>query len=404
MKSFKAKEFFSREDARKYSPFIGDDNKLVYWVKPSYEPDSGKRIKGSFFRHYPQKEFDYRKTNKEISIKKISDNKHKKTQELLMNILNKNIGNSLEWHYKDTRLSDFDIYGDLLQYVEIIEKEYRLEIKPLNFDNEKPYIIDIILLGPIIEKSRVILGAIEIENTHEAEFLKVLICKSLGFPLMTIDITEYTENEINEKLCMELLLETTNKNVKSRRRNYIYLHNLLLPIYIKKDNYFDFDSGHQYIIFMRNDDDIDLFKKYIKRLKEKLGLTENNVLFSQQKINNDVTSSKTMQENDIKLLTDNLFEYTTNRYIRLIMDRPENNKSIFLFHLVLCRLLAINFDCIVAYKNRKRGAYNDNEEKPIWVMKKFNRNTMNFETKRYCPKQLSEPIFKIIEEVNKYTK
>jgi len=248
------------------------------------------------------------------------------------------------------------------------------------------------------------LGAIEIENTHEAEFLKVLVCKSLGFPLMTIDITEYMENEINEKLCMELLLETTSNNAKSRRRNYIYLHNLLLPIYIEKGNYFQFSDGHQYIIFMKNDNDIDLLKKYIKILKEKLELTENNVLFSQQKINNEIISSKTMLENDLKLLTENLSEYMTNRYIRLIMDRPEKNRSIFFFHLVLCKLLALNFDCIVAYKNVRKGNINYNEEDPIWEVTRYNTTTMNVDKKRYCPKQLSEPIFKIMEEINKHSK
>jgi hypothetical protein len=404
MKPFAAKEFFSREDARKYSPFLSDDNRLVYWVNSSYDPDTGKRKKDSFFRHYPKGALNIKKTNKAIIIKKNIDNRHKKTQEILIDILRKNIGQSLVWYYKDDRLSDFPISGDLLKYVEAIKEEHQIEIKPLGFDNEKPYILDIVLLGPKIGKSRVILGAIEIENTHEAEFMKVLVCKSLGFPLMTIDISEYTEDEIGEELCKELLLETTNKNMKSRRRNYIYLHNLLLPIFIERGNYFKFDDGHQYIIFMRKDEDIDLFKEYIRILKDILNLTEANVLFSQQKINENVVSSKTMQENDIKLLTDNLSEYTINRYIRLILDRPENGKSMFLFHSVLCKLLAINFDCIVAYKNKRRGAWNHNEEEPIWVMTKYNADTMNVETKRYCPKQLSEPIFKIMEEVNKHTK
>ena len=53
------------------------------------------------------------------------------------------------WYYKDERLSDFPISGDLLKYVEVIEAEYKIEIKPLNLDS--PYIIDIVLLGPKIK-------------------------------------------------------------------------------------------------------------------------------------------------------------------------------------------------------------------------------------------------------------
>ena len=306
------------------------------------------------------------------------------------------------WYYKDERLSDFPISGDLLKYVEVIEAEYKIEIKPLNLDS--PYIIDIVLLGPKIKNERVIMGAIEIENTHEAEFLKVLVCKSLGFPLLTIDISEYTENEIDENLCRELLLETTNKNISARRRNYIYLHNLLLPIFIQKDNYFHFDDGHQYIIFMRNEKDIDSLKNFIRILKNTLNLNESNVLFAQQRINKDAVSLITMRENDIKLISDNLSEYTIDRYIRLIMDRPEKGKNIFIFHLILCKLLALRFDCIVAYKHMRRYASNFNEEESIWAETKYNKNTSEVDKKRYCPKQLSEPIFKIMDEINRHSK
>jgi len=136
MKAFEAKEFLSREDSRKYSPFLADDNRLVYWVNSSYDSDTGKRKKGSFFRHYPKRDLDYKNINREITIKKISDNRHKKTQEILVNILKKIIGKSLLWYFKDNRISDFSICGDLLKYVEVVEDEFRLEIKPLNFDSK----------------------------------------------------------------------------------------------------------------------------------------------------------------------------------------------------------------------------------------------------------------------------
>ena len=401
MKSFKSAEFFSREDARKYSPFFDDDYNLVYWVNSSYDQDSGKRKKRSYFRHYPKKELICKKANTELKIIKEKDNRHKKAQKILMDILNKKISKSenLDWFYKDERLTDFPIGGNLLKYVEKAKEEHKINIAPLNLD----YCLDIVLLGQELNGQNVILGAIEIENTHEAEFLKVLVCKSLGFPLFTIDISEYNENEINKELCLKLLLETTKDNIQSRRRNFIYIHNLLLPIYIIKNKDWDFDDGHQYLIIMKKDDDIDRFKKDINILKNELGLNEKNVLFQCVKINMNVDSSITMQGNDLGLLTQNTNDYNTSRYIRLILERPEEDRNLYLFHFVLCKLLALHFDCIVGYKYRRRSAYDRNEDEYLWNLKKYNKNIMDWEYKKYCPKQLSEPIFMIVDEIKKHT-
>lgn len=401
MKPFFSKEFFSREDARKYSPFFDDDYNLVYWVNASYDPDSGRKRKHSYFRHYPIKELQYNKTNSNLSINKITDKRHQKMQNILMDIINNKISRNerIEWFYKDERLTDFPIAGDLLKYVEVVEKEYKINIGPLNLD----YCLDIALLGRKLDKTNIILGAIEIENTHEAEFLKILVCKSLGFPLLTIDISEYSEDEIDEELCLKLLLETTKNSEQSRRRNYIYIHNLTLPLFIKKNNYWDFDDGHQYIIFMEHDSDIDKFKRYINKLKSILNLNEKNVLFQLERINKNIDSSKTMQENDMSLLIQNPDEYFTNRYVRLVLKRPEISKNIYLFHFVLCKLLALHFNCIVGYKYRHRSTYNENKDDPIWKLKKFNKETLDWEHIRYCPKQLSEPIYMIINQINKHS-
>jgi hypothetical protein len=401
MQPFSSKEFFSREDARKYSPFFDDDYNLVYWVNASYDPDSGRRKKGSFFRHYPIKDLHYNKTNSDLSINKTTDKRHQKMQNILINIINKKIeGNEkLEWFYSDERLTDFSISGDLLKYVETVEKEYKINIGPLNLD----YCLDIVLLGRKLNKTNIILGAIEIENTHEAEFLKILVCKSLGFPLLTIDIGEYSENEINEELCLKLLLETTKDNEQSRRRNYIYIHNLTLPLFIKKNDNWEFDDGHQYIIFMEHDNDIDKFKKYIKELKSILELNEKNVLFQSERINRNIDSSKTMQENDMNLLNQSHNEYFTDRYIRLVLERPEGSKNIYLFHFVLCKLLALHFNCIVGYKYRRRSTLDESKDDPIWRLKRFDKETLKWEYTRYCPKQLSEPIYMIIHEINKHS-
>jgi len=401
MKTFSSSEFTSRENARKYSPFFDEEYKLVYWVSPSFDNFSNKLIKRSHFKHYPEKEINYSRKNIELSINKNIDKRHKKMQDLLMNILNEKIskGEMITWFYKDEKLSDFPISGDFLKYVESVQKEYRIEIKPLELE----YCFDIVLLGRKLNKENIILGAIEIENSHEADFLKILVCKSLGFPLLTIDISEYEENEIDKKICLQLLSETTMNNIESRRRNYFYIHNLLLPVFIAKNDNWGFDDGHQYLIFMRNENDIKRFKNTIDKLKNILSLDEKNVLFQFIRINEQIDSSIAMQKKDIQLISQDIKSYIINKYIKLILQRPENSKDMYLFHIVLCKLLALHFDCIVTYKYNRRFSHNNDEENPIWVLKKFNKDSKEWNYIKYCPKQVSEPIFMIIEEIKKHT-
>jgi len=110
-----------------------------------------------------------------------------------------------------------------------------------------------------------------------------------------------------------------------------------------------------------------------------------------------------MQQNDLGLLAQNISGYNINKYIALVLERPDNNKNMYLFHLILCKLLALDFDCIVAYKYKRRFAFDRDKDEPIWKLKKFNNNTMEWEYKNYCPKQLSEPIFMIVDEIKKRT-
>jgi hypothetical protein len=110
-----------------------------------------------------------------------------------------------------------------------------------------------------------------------------------------------------------------------------------------------------------------------------------------------------MQENDMSLLNQNPDEYFTNRYIRLVLERPETSKNIYLFHFVLCKLLSLHFNSIVGYKYKRHSAYNENKDDPIWRLKKFNKETLDWEYIRYCPKQLSEPIYMIINQINKHS-
>ena len=106
---------------------------------------------------------------------------------LTENYMNKNRPSEEEYgqyseNFTVERSSDFHLSGDQLKGALIAQKEYRIHPPFANFYN-----LDIAILGPKIHSEKIILGAIEIEHTHEVDMLKTLLCKSLGFPLFTLD-------------------------------------------------------------------------------------------------------------------------------------------------------------------------------------------------------------------------
>jgi hypothetical protein len=99
----------------------------------------------------------------------------------------------------------------------------------------------------------VVLGAIEIEHTHEVELLKTLLYQSLGFPLFTINISDIDYDEITEEWCIKRLTETKGTSEDQRRRNYVYIHNMLYPVYLSGYESWQLGDRHQYIIFAKNE-------------------------------------------------------------------------------------------------------------------------------------------------------
>jgi hypothetical protein len=399
---FKSSEILSREQSIKLSPFFDDDFQLVYWVRASFD-EIRRRKKNSYFRHFPKQIINLNKQLDELQKDKIKDNRHKMVQNYLYEILNEKLikNEKIVWAYKDNNYSDFYFQGDLLKCVETIEKEYRLEIPPLDYyspdNNKHTYIFDIALLGKVIGKKRIILGAVEIENTHKSGIEKILICKTLGFPLITIDITEIDKDNINKELCIKLLIEKTNTSDDFRRRNFVNIHNLLLPVYIKVPDGYSINNRHQYIVFFKDKNQRDKLYKYINILKNKLNINDQEIVPMNVNINE---KSNKMQENEMALIKDSLDEYNTNNYFRITLPRDCNNEAIYLFHLVLTNLLAMHFDCLVGFKFVSYAEKIQDSNKII--IGKFNREKAMWEKSIYCPSELSEPIYMIINAIKKY--
>lgn len=381
----------SRGAARNIGPFVAQNKKsLVTWVRPTWE--KGRLKRRSHFRTLPGSHFTgsvLKQLEDDINqekIKKRSSTIHNLCRDTLAAALRKRIGTNLDWHLVGKELSDFNFSGDFLRGVETIETEY-----PIKTPFETEYRLDIALLGPVIGNKRIVLGAVELELHHEFEHLKCLLCKCLGFPLVSIDISEFTAANATEDTLIRALLETTTTSDDGRRRNFFYLHPCLLPVFLDIPASILNESVHQFVIFTKNERYPRLFD-YLKKLRDKLKLDPNEYNIAQVKSVG--PTGATMISNEGGIAGHDWQDYSSERYIRVSLPRPSTqNIENYFFHLVLAQLVNAHEPSLVGYKYEKRISNTDSEG-PIWIKKKFKDGAWS--EHRICPKHLSDPIESIL--------
>lgn len=405
----KSTEVKSREDARKIGPFCNSDNKLVYWVNWSTRSDK-KKIR-PYFRRYSDHDRSLTHLHKHIAKEKIeidrqkSTDIHQKIQNILLGAMEKLIkaGQPMPWYFKDERSTDFSLSGNLLSGVETVQKEYR--IRPPFFNNE--YRLDIALLGPKIYRKNIILGAVEIEYTHEVDLVKTLLCKALGFPLFTLNVADIDPELITEEWCIERLTETRESSIDGRRRNYVFIHNMLYPVYISGYDDWGMGDKQQYVIFVK-EDEIQNLSKTINFLKSSLNLSDDEVKLTPVNKNNNDRGSISMFENEGAIAGDNWADYNSERFLRLVMKRPYSKEGgLYYFYLALTQLLTLHTNCIVGYKH-DIGYTNPKKFDPFWYASKTKLNPepppkFLFPSKRFCIKRISEPIGEIMKYLSSRT-
>ncbi|NCB26970.1 MAG: hypothetical protein EOM62_16155 [Bacteroidia bacterium] len=393
-----------REDARKLGPFCNSQKELMHWVR-WYERSNGKKVK-PHFKTYGDNKHSIRhlRTIIDREIQETEKEKkldiHKKTQEILIKVIKKLISERkpINWAFNDIRLSDFPLTGNLLS--EVVDAECEFKITP---PFTSYYHLDIALIGNVIHSKPVLLGAIEIENTHEVDLLKTLLVKSLGFPLFTVDIKDVNYEEITEDWCLQRLIETTHVSQDHRRRNYVYLHNMLYPVYLSNFESWEVTSKHQYIVFA-DEKEFGSLCKNINLLKESLKLSNESVSLAPVNLNSKDKGSITMFENEGALAGPSWRKYNEKSFLRLVVERPVNKQgNIYLFHLVLTQLLTLYYNCLVGYKVNS-GVTNWDHKDAIWkISRKYLNPKKNpkyiFENKRFCPKRVSEPINEILSAI-----
>jgi hypothetical protein len=396
-----AKEVRSRADATNLGPFMDEDKQLVHWVNWKHYPD-GSVAARPCFSHYPFNRGGGRAVEDQVRVELDERERirgesqiHKKAKVFLGRFLQRMVdeGKALHWCYKDPRVSDYPLSGNLLAEVrQVVTDSYTLRL-PFG----KNYRPDIVLLGEKVVNKPILLGAIELELTHRAELLKCLLCKSLGAPLMCVDITDAAETDITEEWCVSRLLETTRDSEDGFRRNYVFLHKMLYPVFSDATQQVWSDDKHQFLVFVKDADFQGLFA-LLQKLQTALGLSQRDVTISAVRLNPNELSSIRMFENEGSIAGHAWRDYNTQQYIRIVARRPkEKSGSIYRFHLVMSGLLTLHFDALVGFKLGE-GDKNSDPTNPIWVRQVARRERPDdpasyvYDKYMVLPKQVSEPV------------
>lgn len=393
----KATDIKSRADARKLGPFADTEKtKKLSWVNWGHTKKTDRWIR-PYFRSYPKNVNrvhtaldDVRSEIEQREFAKNESFKHRAVKDSLAECLRNMLKErrSAKWAFVDERISSFPLSGDLLSDVIDIQTEF-----PIQTPFGKDYRFDIALLGPKIRNNNIMLGAIEIEFNHEFEMLKCLVSKASGFPIVSLDITDIAEDDISDQLCKTLLLETTTNSVDDRRRNYIYIHDTLYPVYMDIPLQIDKKRRHQYVIFVR-DGQYDQLLELLTLLRRSLGITGNEVLIQPVPCRNE--QMQIMLRNEGSIAGHDWANYNNSRYIRVTLDKPSAKSGpVYQFHLAMARLINSHFETLVGYKYRP-GYPNDDPDDPLWRAAVKDEEGGKFRRVPILPKHVSEPLGSIM--------
>lgn len=214
-----ARDVRSREHARKLWPLVspGASRQMVTWVSPSFE--NGKLRRRSHFRvlpaqhiFNPKAHFDDEEASRWGTVQESPE--HQRAKELVAAELSRrlNAGLAMPWAFKDADASDYPLEGNLLLGADRVATEH-----PLETPFGSKFRLDVAVLGPPVQAEPMVLGGVEIELGHAFDGRKALIGKSLGFPLISIDITEMTLDELTPEWAQQVLTATTRSHEQGRR-------------------------------------------------------------------------------------------------------------------------------------------------------------------------------------------
>ena len=235
-----------------------------------------------------------------------------------------------------------------------------------------------------------VLGGVEIELGHAFDGRKALIGKSLGFPLISIDITEMTLPELTPEWAQRVLTATTRSHEQGRRQTYIYLHDLLYPLYAQLPAFLDDEQRHQFLVFV-DDKTLNKLVSWMNLLAEKLEYPKGTVAVAIVNGKND--QARKMLERAGQVVGPDWRDFNDQKCLRLTLPRPKGPADLqaHRFHMTMARILLSHTDALVGYKYCN-GVDNNHPEDDIWVAKRWIASEKIFSEHRVLPKRLAEPV------------
>jgi hypothetical protein len=396
----RARDIRSREHARKLWPFVsaGGARRLVSWVSPSFS-DDGKLRRRSHFRIMPKpKAYDLQNHLEREEERRQQANResseHLRAKDLIAAELNRRLtaGTAMPWSFEDKDASDFPFVGDLLVGAEKISIEHSIST-PFGFK----FRLDIAVLGPPIDKVPMILGGIEIELDHSFDGHKALIGRSLGYPLISVDIEGLKIDQITSEWAKQALTKTTGSHEQVRRFTYVYLHELLYPLYAQIPRYIDEEQRHQFLVFS-DDAGLEKLPNWLNILGRKLSYPDHAIAISL--VNGISEQSRRMLQEAGKVVGPDWINFNQHKCLRITAPRPQgpNDVRAHKFHMTLARLLISDIVALVGYKYCKR-VQNYDPEDDLWVHDRWIAAERISKRYRILPKRLGEPISQLLHVI-----
>lgn len=394
-----ARDIHSSEHARKLWPLVtpSTPRQLVTWVKPTFDNDKLKRR--SHFRKLPgirnlgvaqifeQEEAARFKASKESP-------EHSAAKRMVADALRMRLqkGLAMPWYFKDQDSSQYHLAGNLLLGAEDVHIEERVRT---SFGCD--YRLDVAITSKQINKNPILLGGVEIEWEHQFDGRKALIGKSQAFPLISIDISGMALGEITPEWADAALTATTHSSTTGQRKTYVYLHDLLYPLYLQLPSGLVKETRHQFLAFAP-DAELSQLEKWAKKLQELVGLPKTAMAVSI--INAKSEQSKTMLENAGQVVGQDWQSINDHQCLRLTVERPSPvDVAAHMFHLCMANLFLSHTDSLVGYKYMT-GIHNDDPNEDVWRHPKWNPETKRAEYYRILPKRLAEPRSRIVDVLN----
>lgn len=396
-KIVRARDIKSHEQARKLWPMAstGSPRELVTWVRSIFD-DNGKLKRRSHFRTLPHRAgttiagiFD--KEERERVQLFTESREHALAKKLVADCLRQKLESGLRmpWSFKDTGSSDFPFVGNLLLGAETVVMEERVKTA---FGCE--YRLDVAVLSPIIGKRPLVLGGVEIEWKHAFDGRKALIGKSQAFPLISLDISDMVLADITPEWAESALTQTTRDDALGLRKSYVYLHDLVFPLYCQIPlNIFQEDS--QQLLVFAVDGELDQLKSWIRTYQTRLSIPtlELGIAF----VTGKSPVARKRLENIGAVVGPDWESINPDRCL-LLTFAPIKKDDVrwHLMYLCLANLLLSFTDTLVGYRYRS-GYHNNDIEEDLWSSSTWIPEKEAFtDPVHVLPKRLAEPRSSIV--------